>query len=61
MLQQNKFQGSLFINKISSTGWSKFFRGGGGSKFCSKISSVRSIFINKLVPGGTNLGGPFIP
>ena len=28
-----------------------------GSKFYSKISSGGSIFFEKLVPGGTNLGG----
>ena len=28
-----------------------------GSKFYSKISSSGSIFIKKLVPGGTNFGG----
>ena len=27
------------------------------SIFCSKISSGGSVFIKKLVPGGTNLGG----
>ena len=38
------------------------------SIFCSKISSRGSLFIQKLVPGGTNFflgggegGGPFIP
>ena len=31
------------------------------SIFCSKISSGGSLFIEKLVPGGTNLGGPFLP
>ena len=38
------------------------------SIFCSKISSSGSLFIKKLVPGGTNFGGgggggggPFLP
>ena len=34
------------------------------SIFCSKISSRGFLFIEKLVPGGTNFlggGGPFLP
>ena len=35
--------------------WSKFFQR--ESIFCDKISSGESLFIEKLVPGGTNFGG----
>ena len=31
------------------------------SIYCSKISSRGSLFIEKLVPGGANFGGPFLP